>query len=747
MNENFESNVNEYTSDIVSGVEQAPKKKGAKIAAIAAGAVVAVGGGGAVAYNSSDYVKNQVKLATLDPAEYYAWVAEENSKEFSSNLAESYDKYLDALNEGQSASVSFKYETTDAVKELLIDEMFGESAGEEEAQDFVDMINGINSIEIGSDAQTKKNASSGSAYVSVNDEKLASADFTMDTSATAMEYFFRIPELNDKWLGISEEIAEEDMGEYYAASTNLMNTFLENPEEIITAAEIDELVTRYTGVWSKSIEDVELEKKEEVDICDISVEYTVLTSEIDEKAAKKIAENFINEAAEDELLKEIITERLEVCTADEYDTALEEALAEVEEATDSGSDDTVTLITYVDAKGTVRGMALEMPEEEELKYVMGLDGDDVRGEFTFNADDTDMKAELVAAKDGKKYDGDISFEVTSPSYDYETGEETSETTKFSVEFTDFEVVDEEKGYMNGDITLVIPEIDPISFTLESDGKAQDISFNLNIDDTDYGTFTLSMSEGKYDASKAPSADDAVMITDDFDIESYTNKDEVAALITDILKKLGLGEEDAALLGDEAAAALFEGYNNAEPEDDIIWDDEEITWDDEDFEWDDEELPTEDEEIDWDDEEYEYDAELTVAPKEAFLCVADESFMGYFYGDEYDTLTATKTAMLDGNGTYTVSVTADDPEITPEGMYLLTICANDAADYVNAQFTVDSIKIDGQEVALTSTECDVYEYDGMIDAYIYDSWDETGMIDGASIGAWSTIEVTFTVSGV
>ncbi len=742
MNENMENNVNEFTSDVVSGVEQAPKKKGAKIAAIAAGAVVAVGGGGAVAYNCSDYVKNQVKLATLDPAEYYAWVSEENSKEFSSNLAESYDKYLEALNDGQSASVSFKYEATDAVKELLIDEMFGESAGEEEAKDFVDMINNINSIEIGSDAQTKKGTSSGSAYVSVNDEKLASAEFTMDTSA--MEYFFRIPEINDKWLGYSDAETEEEMGEYYATSSDLMNTFLENPEEIITASEIDELVTRYTGVWTKSIEDVELEKKEEVDICDISVEYTVLTSEIDEKAAKKIAENFIEEAADDKLLKEIITERLEVCTADEYDTALEEALAEVEESTDSGSDDTVTLITYVDATGTVRGMALEMPEEEQLKYVMGLDGDDVRGEFTFNADDTNMKAELVATKDGKKYDGDISFEVTSPSYDYETDEETTETTKFSVEFTDFEIVDEEKGYMNGDITLVIPEIDPISLALSSDGKSQDISFNLNIDGTDYGTFTLGMSEGKYDEDKVPAAKDALMITDDFDIESYVTKDDMSAFITNILTKLGLSEENAALLGDEAAASMF--AEDIVSDDEIIWDDEDYEWDDEEIIWDEEDYEWDDEEIDWDDEDFE-EAELTVAPGEAFLCVSDESFVANFYGDEYDTLTATKTAMLDGNGTYTVSVSVEDPEVTPEGMYLLTICANDAAAYAEAQFTVESIKIDGQEVALSANECDVYEYDGMIDAYIYDSWDETGIIDAASIGTWSTIEVTFTVSGM
>lgn len=740
MNENFENNVNEYTSDVVSGVEAAPKKKtGAKIAAIAVGAVVLVGGGSVIAYNCSDYVKNQVKLATLEPQEYYAWVTEESASEFSKSFSDSYEKYIDALEKGQSADVSLKYEATDDVKELIIDDIFGEASGEEEAQDFVDMINSINTIEIGSSAQTKKSAGNGSVYASVNDEKLLSAEYLMDNSA--LEYFFRIPELNEKWLGISEDemTADEDLAEYsseeaLAGVSEALTGFLENPEDYLTAEEFETLVNRYVGVWTKSIKDVELEKKEEVDICDISVEYTVLTSEIDEKAAKEIAENFIKEASEDKLLKEIVTERFEICTEEDYDTALEEALAELESDTELDGE-AVTLVTYVDPRGDIRGMALEASEDESFRCIMGLDDDKVRGELVFTDGEESFKAELNATEKSKeKYDGDISFEVVSQTYDYETDDYTDETTEFSVEFTGFEIVDEEKGYMNGEITIVIPEIDPIALTLESDGKTQDISFNLSIDGSDYGTFTLSMSQGKYDKSKVPAAEDAVMITDDFDIESYTNEEEVGTLITEILKKLGLDDENAALLGEEAASAMFSGYDNAV--------DEDIIWDDEDVDWDDEEIAT-DEWEDWEDEDWE--ADLTVESQEAFLCIADNSFMAYSYGDVYDTLEL-KGAKLNGSGTYTVSATTEGTDTVADGIYMLAICAYDAEAYENAVFTVDSIKVDGAEVALTGSECLVYAYDDELDVYIYDSWSEENIFDGASVGEWSAIEVTFTVSG-
>ena len=69
-------------NESVSGVEPVKKKgKAPVIAGITAGVVAVVAGGSVIAYNTSAFVKNKVKLATLSPKEYYAWVNDVNTSE------------------------------------------------------------------------------------------------------------------------------------------------------------------------------------------------------------------------------------------------------------------------------------------------------------------------------------------------------------------------------------------------------------------------------------------------------------------------------------------------------------------------------------------------------------------------------------------------------------------------------------------------------------------------------------------
>ncbi|MDE5834805.1 MAG: hypothetical protein K2H26_04725, partial [Ruminococcus sp.] len=97
----------------VSGVERISKKKGKKIALISGITPVALVGGGTAAYNLSDFVKNQVNLRVMKPANYYAWVTEENAKNFASSAKESYQKTIDRTANGQNGNVSLNYTATD----------------------------------------------------------------------------------------------------------------------------------------------------------------------------------------------------------------------------------------------------------------------------------------------------------------------------------------------------------------------------------------------------------------------------------------------------------------------------------------------------------------------------------------------------------------------------------------------------------------------------------------------------------
>ncbi len=780
---NQDFNQNQFTPvDAVSGVETAPKKKtGVKVAAISAGAVAVIAGGSAIAYNASDFVKNQVKLATNDPAEYYAWVIEENASVLAKDVEENYKKYLDNAEKGQSANVDLKFEPSKDAIDMLCDSVFGSDvdvSSDPELSQAYDLLTGIKSISVGADSAVKDGKTQAGAYVTLNDDKLLTVDAAVD--AASFDFFVRIPELTEKWLGmtLSEQMASEvdaGMSEFMDAYTEMLS----NPEDFISPSESADLINRYAAVLGESFEDIEMEKKEKVDIADISVEYTVLTAEVDGDAAYDLAKNFVESASKDKTVKKLVTEKLEICSEDEYDELFDGAIDSLKSAKENGEfdgEESVEISMYVDATGKIRGIAAELDEEFSFTYACGKDGDKVGGELTFDVDGENVSAVLNATEKSGKYDGEIECKYTP----YE-----DDAVEVSVEFDGFEIVDEEKGYMNGDITVVVPEIDPITVELSSDGKKQEIIYALAIDGTDFGKFTLSMSIDDDAKVDMPSKDDAVMVdieSGDFDLESYVTQEEVSAWITDLMKKVCgdmLTDEEYKTIGDQAAVSFFEGFNGEddyydEDEDwsDDDWSDEDWSdedWSDEDFEWEDIEIETEGEDDiiggeDDEDEDYEFDMSeyYTIEKGQMALYVYDEDYKATASGMTYDSLLEGAVyANVEGDGTYKVAVTAntdeylesvewlvDDGESTnPNGIESLAIVSYDAEAFENAVITIDSVVIDGKEVAeLAGVECDTDMYNGEFSAYIYDSWDDDGALSEA-IGEWTEMEITFTVAGL
>ena len=284
MSELYENKQSNY--DVVSGVETVTKrKKGPIIAAVTAG-VLAVGAGGTlIAYNTSDFVKNKIKLATLSPEKYYAWVNEENSKEATKKFADSYKELADLMsgNSKDDTSSDFKisYSATDDVKSELLTTIFGtgyEEYEDNDTKEFIDVINNINKITLGSNSASKGNNGSGSVFAAVNDETLISLEYALDFEG--LSCFFRIPQLTEKYIGINfNEILEEEISDNEAYEK--FNNYLKDPESLISASELEELLNKYSNIWYTTIDDVELEKKEDVDIGDITVKYTKLTFDLD----------------------------------------------------------------------------------------------------------------------------------------------------------------------------------------------------------------------------------------------------------------------------------------------------------------------------------------------------------------------------------------------------------------------------------------------------------------------------------
>lgn len=537
-------NNNQNFDNTVSGVERVSKKKGKKIALISGIAVVAIAGGGVAAYNLSDYVKNQVNLRVMKPENYYSWVIEENSKEFASKAKDSYSKVYDKATNSYGSSFNLKYNISDDAKDIALTGMIGEdyrNSADDEEKVLIDIFDNLSEIAIGGNISAKTNMLSGNISALLNGESIIDSDIAMDLKN--FDYFLRVPELNEQWLCLS-------LG-------NVIDEISINPTqniyEYLTPEQLEDIIVRYSDIWNESVSDIELEKQETVDICDISVEYTVISAEFDKEKYSELATKFINELKNDDVIKNIVVNQIGEYTEEEYNSSLDDLLKQIEESDTSENDVNFTLNTYVDSNGDIRGVKM-IQDTNEISFVTGKDGDNVRAEFSVNEDgENNVSMELYADKDGNKYNGNIDFNFI----DYDTPE------TISVEFKDYEVVNEDNGYVNADVTFIIPDVDPIAIKFSSDGNSQDISYNINIDDTDYGTITLSISEIKDAEVSIPNKDESFVydFNSDFSIKDYIPQENMQTFIENLLKKIGFGDELSAEGAKEITDDIYYEYED------------------------------------------------------------------------------------------------------------------------------------------------------------------------------------------
>ncbi len=161
--------------------------------------------------------------------------------------------------------------------------------------------------------------------------------------------------------------------------------------------------------------------------------------------------------------------------------------------------------------------------------------------------------------------------------------------------------------------------------------------------------------------------------------------------------------------------------------------------------------------------------------DAYLAFADARWTGYYWGTDADTLTyAATNAKINGNGQYTVALDATTNGFFQtvgysdmQGLTFAAVIVKDGTTlYPNMVMTIDSIKLDGQEVEMTAkpytssddgVEMRSNIYNGYVsadsipdDARTADG-DTTGcsphIVDPAAFGNYGKIEVTFTVSGL
>ncbi len=605
----------------VSGVEPVTKKSKGKKAAVIGGISAAVlVGGSAAAYGLSDTVKNQVKLRVSSPEKYYAWVTEKNSKTIGETVSEAYKKGLDKYEKGQTVDFKVTFEPTDETKSLLKNELFGDymDTENEELKSFMDIIDNNDKFSVSANCASKKGNIDADVSFGLNGERIAGADIVGDGDAA--DYFFRIPELKDQWIGIEYGKMLEDVVEEAGLDENPASAYkeiLKDPESFLSPEDVETEVNKYAAVWSNFASDVEIEKKEEVDICDITVNYTVATVELTEKDAAKLEVEFLKELRDDKVVKDILTDKLDVVDKDKFESSIDDEIEGIKEDLKGDYYDdeevVISIDTYIDGTGTIRGLKF-YNDEGAFNAVMGKDGDSIRGEFSFTEDgEEQFSVKLTAEENHKKYTGDIELTYSDVSYNYVDDDYQKEVTPVTVSvlFEDVEIVDEEKGYFNGDFTVNIPDTAPFVISCSADKDGQSVSSDIVIDGTNYGKLTFDYSVDYKADIEVPDKGGAFMIdpenSDDLRFEDYASQDEFSSFMKDILTKAGIDSKYADKYAGSITEAVYDelDYGSIDLEDDDFdFDDD---FDDDDFDFDDEDLDLDDEddEDDYDDFEFSF----------------------------------------------------------------------------------------------------------------------------------------------
>ncbi len=529
-------------NESVSGVEPIKKKgKAPVIAGITAGVVAVVAGGSVIAYNTSAFVKNKVKLATLSPKEYYAWVNDVNTSEQIEYLSESYDKYVDIMGKDSGKGINSKMDVTytmsDGLKTLVKNAM----GGTDKANKFVD---NINNISLTLDESVFQGIIGCNLGLDFNENDIADLEMSIDYANLFM--LGRVPQITERYLGM--DLSASASSDEDAKALEIVGKFYSDPEEILTKDEFRKLAEKYTSLWNECVSEVQQEKGEEVTVGKYTNEYTVLTVEMNEEFLENTAEKYINALKEDETVKNIIVTRLAVCDEETYISGLDNALEDIKSDEDGEDDDLIlTLKTYVDPTGEIRGYTLKDNTDDGFEILFtGESKQNANGIFSFTNSEEDMsvKGNINYTVNDDKYTGSVDMTVT----------EYDEDTKILVEFTDLETVNKDYGYVNGNLNFTVNDSAPFAVALNSDGSSQKASFDIDIEDVNYGNIVLEISSSEISELSVPDKSGAYIIDENTDsLEGYATEEELINFISSVVKNTGFAETD------EEARAIVKSY--------------------------------------------------------------------------------------------------------------------------------------------------------------------------------------------
>lgn len=545
--------------------EKKKSKKGRRIAVISGISAAVLIGGGAAAYHFSSLIRNQVNLRIMNPEKYYVWVNEENSGSFAEKAADSYEKSLRRYEKGTSSSIELKLNITEAAKDELFDQMSKEFSDSPESQDMLsDIINNVEDLSISLTNSSRKSDEALSLGANLNGESLLTFDLAADMLNPKL--FMRYPELNKQWLCLDindimeNSMSSRDQDDTYGKIKEFYQEIIKDPSVLISPEELKNSIINYTNAWNESFSDVDRDRSEKLDIGDLTVKYTVLDVDINSKIGKNIIKNLIKEASNDTVIRRTFVEKFGLVSEKEYDSAFKAALIYMKQS-DADDDSKLSFKTYIDSKGTIRGFSLNY-DETEIFCAIGKKKDDVAVEFSIADSGTKIiSLTLNARETGKeKYSGSVTMNIDKELVGDITESDESDDLTVTMDFNDMTVKSGDDLKLTGDAVLNIPDVDPIELEFKGNEDTQSITYTVSADGEKYGDFSLIITDKDGFSAEMPKAEDSYVVdsknADTFDTDDYFSSTNYTEAYKQLFLKLGLDENIAEMLAEEAAAEMY-----------------------------------------------------------------------------------------------------------------------------------------------------------------------------------------------
>lgn len=482
----------------VSGAEVKKKKSVGIIAGVCAVVIVA---GGLLAYNLVPVVKNTVRMAVMQPENYFSTVETENLRKLSNDIAENYRKsydYYQADSLGADMNISAKlaepYEISDGMT--------------------------IDNAGIKANVAMNKDILSEDISVSINDTSV------MDISAVAdlvgNQMFMKLSGLSDDFINIDSEGTGID----FSAFTSSISY------DYITPEQVENILNKYGDVLIENLEgnEITLEKGAEGDSAGVSYKYNKICIDISDKKANEIAIAFLESLKDDEEIKDIYDtyietyEEIEGYDEVDFETAIDEEIDSLKSDMETDSDEpSATFAVYVDAEGTIRGHEI-YDDETTVGYSMAKDGNSYGLEFSVNDNDEEMSVKVNATEANDAFTGTLNIVIPE------------EEANLSIGFEDIKMENEAEGLVSGKLSMDLSSFDESLSTVTLTLSAEDSTQKLSLDIPEY--VEISMDYSLVKNPEVATVPDSSISIDEIDYEKQEQ------LIKDIFDKLGWDYESA-----------------------------------------------------------------------------------------------------------------------------------------------------------------------------------------------------------